>query len=378
MDHYTDYSSFDEALVAFAQQARSYGYMGGLQCSQDTARAALSGIWWDVDLFEYALAALYCQEESEKERFSILFKRFWKQKGTRLSQKSDYYNKKKIQKNRQSVAVITSVGKSDVTGEVEEGKTTSGANAKEALKTTDFSKLSIGQMTALDEIAEQLVREMSLRVKRKRKKAKAGQIDLRRSIRNSLQYGGNVINLSHTTKKKEKLRLLILLDVSGSMDKYSYFLLKFLWSLRHHFRQIEAFSFSTSLIRLTEYIADADAAIALAQVSQNVDNWSSGTKIGECLQEFNDNYAKRYLNGKTLTIVMSDGLDTGSIELLEEQVVSIKRRSKKLVWLNPLKGMKGYEPIQQGIKAVMPSLDIFASAHNFESLLQLENILADA
>jgi len=378
LDHYTDYSSFDKALVAFVHQSRKYGFMRGLQCTQDVAHAALSGIWLDRELFEYALAALFCQDASERESFSILFNRFWNQKGTRLSQKSDYYNKKMVNKKQHSIAVLTSVGQSDESGEAEEGKTTSGANAKETLKSTDFSKLNLTQTEALDEISEQLVREMSLRIKRKRKKAKSGTIDIRSSIRNSLQYGGNIMTLNHVTKKKEKLRLLILLDVSGSMDKYSYFLLKFLWQLRHHFKQIDAYSFSTSIMRITDLISDPDAAIALSKVSQSVTNWSSGTKIGECLQQFNEIYAKRYLNGRTLTIVMSDGLDTGPTEVLEEQIIEIKRRSKKLVWLNPLKGMREYEPIQRGIKTVMPSLDIFESAHNFDSLLKLENILADA
>jgi len=378
LDHYTDYKSFDASLVAFSQNVRGYGMLRGLDCSQDTVKAALAGIWLDRDLFEHALSSLYCKDESEKEFFSIIFKRFWRQKGTRLGQKSNYKNQKNIHKNTKSVAVMTGIGKSEKEGQVEQSKTTSGANAKETLKSTDFSKLTLTESKELDEISDQLVKEMSLRIKRRKKKAKHGQIDLGKSLRKSLQYGGNVIHLNHITKKKEKLRLLVFLDVSGSMDKYSYFLLKFLWSLRSHFKHIEAFSFSTSLTRITDLIDNPDAAIAMSKVSQNVNHWSSGTKIGESFQQFNDQFSKRYLNGKTLTIVMSDGLDTGEMEVLEDQVTKIKNRSKKLVWLNPLKGMQGYEPIQRGIKTVMPSIDHFSSAHNFKSLLALENILVNA
>ena len=378
MDHYSDYPSFESSLVAFTHEARDYGFARGLDCSLDTIHTALTGIWWDTDIFEHALTALYCKDESEVEVFRILFKRFWRQRGTRLSQRRDYKNQTSLHREARNTAVMTGLGSSNKSGEATSSKTTTGANAKETLKSTDFSKLTFTQSEELDEIAEQLVREMSLRIKRKRKKAKAGEINLRVSFRKNLQYGGNIIDLHHTQKKKERLRLLILLDVSGSMDKYSYFLLKFLWSLRAHFRQIEAFSFSTSLVRISELIDDPDAAIAMSKVAQNTQHWSSGTKIGECLEDFNDNYAKRYLNGKTLTIVMSDGLDTGPTEILEEQIIKIKRSSKKLVWLNPLKGMLGYQPIQRGIKTVLPSVDIFDSAHNFNSLLQLENILADA
>ncbi len=378
MDHYSDFPSFEASLVGFTHEAREYGFARGLDCSLETIHTALTGIWWDTDIFEHALTALYCKDESEVESFQILFKRFWRQRGTRLTQSRDHKNKTSLSRQAKNTAVMTGLGRSNKGGQATSSKTTSGANAKEALKSTDFSKLTYTQSEELDEIADQLVREMNLRIKRKRKKAKSGKVDLRNSFRKNLQYGGNIIDLQHNQKKKERLRLLILLDVSGSMDKYSYFLLKFLWSLRSHFRQIEAFSFSTSLVRITEYIDDPDAAIAMAQISQHVQHWSSGTKIGECLEEFNDNYAKRYLNGKTLTIVMSDGLDTGPTGVLEDQIIKIKRSSKKLVWLNPLKGMMGYQPIQRGMKTVLPSVDIFESAHNFDSLLQLENILADA
>ena len=117
---------------------------------------------------------------------------------------------------------------------------------------------------------------------------------------------------------------------------------------------------------------------ALAMVSQHAKHWSSGTKIGECLTDFNDNYAKRYLNGKTMTIVLSDGLDTGEPAILDAAMQQIKLRTKKLIWLNPLKGMRGYEPIQMGMKAALPSLNHFGSAHNFESLLTIEKLLQDA
>lgn len=269
-------------------------------------------------------------------------------------------------------------GKAKKDGEAEESKNTSGANAKAIAKKTDFSLLTNQQSELLEEIADKLVREMRLRIKRKRKKAKKGSIHLADSIRKNLQNGGTVINLAHRKPKREKFRLLVLLDVSGSMDKYSFFLLKFLWSLRHHFRQLEAFTFSTQLMRITDLLSDKDLGQALQLVSQNATHWSSGTKIGECLQDFTDNYAQRHLNGNTITIVLSDGLDTGAPEVLETAINKIRLRSKKLVWLNPLKGMQGYEPIQRGMKAALPALSHFGAAHNFDSLLDLENILIHA
>ncbi|MEL7427491.1 MAG: VWA domain-containing protein [Bacteroidota bacterium] len=378
MDHYTDYGSFSTALIGFSQHARKAGFSAGLQCSQDAVQAALLGLWLDRDLFGHALASLFCQSAEERERFRPVYDRFWRMRGTRINDKRDYKNTKKIVKAPKSIAVMAGIGKENDQDQGEDSKNSSGAHAKETIKKTDFSKLSATETALLDEISEKLVREMSLRIRRKRKKSHKGQVNLGQSIRQNLQNGGTIIDLVKSKKKREKYRLLILLDVSGSMDKYSFYLLKFLWSLRIHFKQIEAFAFSTKLMRITDYISDKDLATTLLRVSHHVTHWSSGTKIGDCLKDFNENYAKRHLNGNTVTLVLSDGLDTGEPEVLSAAIQKIKLRSKKLVWLNPLKGMEGYEPIQEGMKTALPALDHFGAAHNFASLLELENILVHA
>jgi len=325
-------------------------------------------LWPDKALFEYALTSLFCQEQEEREVFKNLYKQFWKQKGTVIKDKRTNKNKTKVQTNAVSTAVMIGTGKTGKQEEGEESKTTTGANAKETLKRTDFAYLTKFQSTLLDELSEQLVKEMSQRLKRRKQKSNKGQIDIANSIRSNIQNGGNIIKLTRKNKKKDKYRLLVLLDV-----------IKFLWALRSNFKQIEVFTFSTKLMRITDYISEKNMLGALAMVSQHAKHWSSGTtKIGECLKDFNDNYAKRYLNGKTMTIVLSDGLDTGEPEVLDAAMQQIKLRTKKLIWLNPLKGMRGYEPIQMGMKAALPSLNHFGSAHNFESLLTLEKLLQDA
>lgn len=378
MDHYTHYPSFTEAFIGFSQEARKYGLSNGIQATQDACAAALQELWLDKDLFEYALKTIFCTDQDDFEAFSLLYKRFWREKGTRISQKTDYKNQKKVQLAAKNVAVMLGLGEGESEPDGPDSKTTSGANSTDLAKKTDFSKLTAFQTGLLDEISDKLVREMSLRIKRKRKKSKQGTIHLGRSIRKNLQNGGNILRLEKTKPKKEKYRLLVLLDVSGSMDKYSFYLLKFLWSLRRHFKEFEAFVFSTTIKRISEPIAEKHLDDSLQRISRQVTHWSGGTKIGECLQTFNEEHSKRYLNGKTITIIMSDGLDTGAPEVLETAVRKIKLRSKKLIWLNPLKGMAGYEPIQRGMSTALPMVSHFSSAHNFDSLLQLENILTDA
>ncbi len=376
--HYTDYNSFTGALLGFVRESREVGFMSGMQISQDTMAASLKGLWLDKTLFEYALASLFCTSPEDREVFSSIYKRFWLERGTRIKDQSNYKNQKRNRKNLKNVAVVMGRGSSTNTALEEEAKSTSGANSTETLKNTDFAKLSLVQTDLLEDISQQLIKEMTLRLSRRQTKSKSGYIDLSKSIRRNLQFGGNVLDLIKTKQKKDKYNLLVLLDVSGSMDKYSFYLLKFLWSLKAHFKQIEAFAFSTDIQRITDYIDDKDISSAMAMVSHNVTHWSSGTEIGKCLQSFNDKYARRYLNGRTITIILSDGLDTGETEVLDKAVKKIKLKSKTIVWLNPLKGMKGYEPIQRGMKVALPTLDHFGSAHNFQSLLNLEQILLDA
>jgi uncharacterized protein with von Willebrand factor type A (vWA) domain len=378
LKHYTDYSSFTEAFVGFAQLARYEGFAIGIQCTKDSISAALQQLWLDRDIFEHALMALFCKEEDERDAFSNLFKKFWRHRGTIIKDTTVHKNKRSSNASSKSSAVMLGKGDKDNENSGEESKTTSGANTDETLKRTDFSLLSEKQSEELDEISEKLVREMSLRIRRKRKKAKKGQINIAESIRKNIQNGGTIIDLQRKDRKRDKFQLLILLDVSGSMDKYSFYLLKFLWALRSHFKQVEVFTFSTKLVRITDFISEKNMALALTQVSYNAKHWSSGTKIGQSLQTFNDQYAKKYMNGKTLTLILSDGLDTGELVLLENAIKQIKLRSKKLIWLNPLKGSKGYQPIQRGMKTALPSLNHFGSAHNFNSLLELENILSYA
>jgi uncharacterized protein with von Willebrand factor type A (vWA) domain len=186
-----------------------------------------------------------------------------------------------------------------------------------------------------------------------------------------------MIDLRMRNRKPRKHRLIVFLDVSGSMDKYSYFLLRFIWSLRTHFESVEAFIFSTTLIRITDYLDASNLHHTLQVLSLKANNWSSGTRIGECFKRFNDNYSKKVLNGSSTVIVLSDGLDTGSTEILSEELKKIHLRTKKLIWLNPLKGMDSYQPIQKGMSAALAEVDIFKSAHNLDSLLELEDYLSN-
>ena len=161
------------------------------------------------------------------------------------------------------------------------------------------------------------------------------------------------------------------------MDTYSYYLLRYVMVLKKYFKSLEFFTFSTTLTHVTPMLRQNNEEEVLKQIGKNVHSWSSGTKIGESLTEFLAVYGSKFLSQKHIVVILSDGLETGNVAVLKEAVRTIRRKCKTLVWLNPLKGMAGYQPIQKGMVNVMPHLDAFESAHNLDSLLKLEKLLMD-
>jgi uncharacterized protein with von Willebrand factor type A (vWA) domain len=258
----------------------------------------------------------------------------------------------------------------------EAGRNTSGARAVERLQRTDFTQVPLSDQQQLEQLVLRLCRQMSLRLARRHRAARRrGPVDLRRTIRRSIATGGDPIDLRYRRRKPRKPRLVALLDVSGSMDRYSFFLFRFIYALQRHFARVDTFLFSTRLVCVNDAMRARRLPATLHHLADVADAWSSGTRIGACLQAFNDTYARDILTRDTLVLVLSDGLDTGEPALLERELLRIRRRVRKLIWLNPLLGMEGYRPLTRGIRAALPLVDAFLPAHNLESLLRLENHL---
>jgi len=375
--NYRSYESISQAILGFTDYARANELNVGIREAQEALTIASTGIILDKEIFRYALKSLFCSSEENTRVFDQLFYDYWGLSKNSFSSKTIMKNQSNLPKQTQRSIVLLGKGENK-SGNEEEGKNVSGANATEKLRKTDFSKLSEMDSEYLEKLAMNLWKQMSRRLKKKLKSSPIkDMLDLRKTIRNNISSGGAMLELQFKNKKPTKNRLIILLDVSGSMDKYSFFLLQFILALRSHFRNIEAFIFSTKLIRITDFLKIRNLRHVLSLLSSHTDNWSSGTKIGDCLKTFNGTFSKRTLQGRSMTIVLSDGLDTGEPELLAKELHKIKRRTRKLIWLNPLKGTTGYQPLARGMSAALPEIDVFRSAHNLDSILELENYLTD-
>ncbi|MGB5460361.1 MAG: VWA domain-containing protein [Eudoraea sp.] len=372
-------NTFKERLIDFTMYCRERQFVLGPQETSDAFEVAKRGWVLDRKLFQYSLKAIYCKRKEHFDRFDEMFDRFW----------SRYYEEKleqrkkqvKLLKKEKETATVIFLGtefkvpKKEV--KEQEAKETVGANESIRLRRTDFSKVNVNDKEKLEELAEELFHQMSMRFKRRLENANKGSIDIRNTIRHGVSKGGIMLDLSHKRKRKEKRKVVFILDVSGSMDTYSYYLLRYVMVLKKYFKSLEFFTFSTTLTHVTPMLRQNNEQEVLKQIGKNVHSWSSGTKIGESLTEFLSEYGSKFLSQKHIVVILSDGLETGSVTVLRESVRTIRRKCKTLVWLNPLKGMDGYQPIQKGMVNVMPHLDAFESAHNLDSLLKLEKLLMD-
>jgi uncharacterized protein with von Willebrand factor type A (vWA) domain len=195
-------------------------------------------------------------------------------------------------------------------------------------------------------------------------------------IHRSIRFGGTPMQLAYRLRWPKPLRLVVILDASGSMSLYSTFFVRFIRGVLDHFRQAEAFVFHTRLIHISAALRERDTEKALERMALMAAGWAGGTRIGDSLATFNRNYAASVINGRTVVMIVSDGYDTGAPEVLGTEMARLKRRAKRIVWLNPMIGWRDYAPAAQGMAAALPHVDLFAPAHNLESLAALEPYLA--
>ena len=249
-------------------------------------------------------------------------------------------------------------------------------SAEDLLSRKDFSEFTTEDMEKAREIVARLAAMLATKLSRRKVVGKKGKtIDFRRSWRQSLVHGGEPLELIRKQQKIKKTKILLLCDVSGSMDCYAKFLIQFIYGMQQELREIEVAVFSTHLTDITGLLRRKGLAEGLNEVANVVPDWSGGTKIGESLLEFYRQFAASFSAYRTVVILISDGWDRGDVDVLRRSMEMIHRHAHRLIWLNPLLGSDGYQPICRGIRTALPYVDYFLPAHNLESLAQLTRIL---
>ncbi len=239
----------------------------------------------------------------------------------------------------------------------------------QSLREKDFELISPLEMAMFDEVFRNFRITVKEKLGRRFKPSNRGKmIDLRRSIRQSTQRGGEIMQILTRQRKPRSSKLVLLADVSGSMDIYSRFLIKFTYSLQKYLRDTETFAFGTQLMRISDILSNRSLDAAMNILSKKVQFWSGGTDIGGCFAEFNKHYGGKLRKRNRILVILSDGWDKGDQELLKKQMLLFKRGFRKIVWLNPNLKYDRYEPLCMGMSTAMPFVDHFLPCHNLKTL----------
>lgn len=330
-----------------------------------------------------------CKEEWQQ--FDELFEAYWLQAGKektswRAPHSRAKGHKSSLPKAWQNHFTSGTMGSDEAPQLETEGEREAEGSASGRLiatEKTNYAKTDLRQFSNLDEIraaealAWRLASAMRYRLSRRHKISKrARKLDLRRTIRASLAFGGEPFKLRHQARPDRPVRLVVFLDVSGSMKHYSRFFLQFVKGLVCQWLEADAYLVHTRLIRVTDAIRDKNSIKAMTKLSLMAEGFGGGTRLGESLAHFNAQYAKHQLNSRTVVMILSDGYDTGVPEKLAEELRKIRKRAPKLIWLNPLLGWKNYEPVTKAMQAAQPYITYFAAANTLESLAAIESEIA--
>ena len=247
-------------------------------------------------------------------------------------------------------------------------KTWSGSDA---LAGKDFAAFTPDELAEARAAMSRLVWQPGARRTRRWIRGRGARVDLRRAIAGSLRSGGDVVKLPRRARRMRPRPLVLLCDVSGSMERYSRLLLYFAYFVTQRHRRIETFLFSTRLTRVTRELRAAGPDEALAAVSGSVADWSGGTRIGAVIKEFHQRWGRRVLHGGPVALLVSDGWDRGDPVELGVQVARLQRSVHRLIWLNPLIGTADYAPLTRGLQAALPFVDDFLPVRTLTNLAQL-------
>ena len=375
-------------LAGFLRTLRDNGFAAGLREGQDAAALIAHGYAATPALLRSALKHLLSSRKADWQRFDGIFNAYWL--GRRVRSRvnvagspanADNPSMKGLADKAAEQAAGGPFGQvpSGDGGEAGRGEgRAEGASRVESLAETDFRKLSDpADIAEAHAVAARLALAMRTRLTRRDRARHRGQrLDLRRTIHRNVCHGGAPISLVHRRRKLKPLRLVVLLDASGSMSLYTGVFLRFVHGVLDVFREAEAFLFHTRLAHVSDAMKERDPARALDRLSVMAQGAGGGTRIGECLRTFNRWHASRVIHSRTCVMIVSDGYETGDAALLGREMAALGRRCRRIVWLNPMMGWEGWAPEARGIEAALPHVDLMVPAHSLASLAALEPYLA--
>lgn len=382
---------FAENIMYFARALRAAGLPVGPGTMLDAVRAVEASGLRRRDDFYWALHSVCVQRRDQKELFDQAFQIFWRnpellEKMMSLllpvihpdvpaDQGED--NKKTMRRVAEALAgTQRNEPKLSEEKEIEVDATLTFSD-EEKLQSKDFEEMSSEELDK----ARKAIQRMRLpipeiRTRRFAPKTDGRRVDMRRSFRATLKSGGDVVALQRRARVRRHPPLVILCDISGSMERYSRMMLHFMHAVTNDRDRVHCFVFGTRLSNISRHLRQKDVDLALEKVGEQVEDWSGGTRIGATLADFNLNWSRRVLAQGAVVLMITDGLDRDAGEGLEHEVERLRKSCRRLIWMNPLLRFDSFQPKARGIRAILPHVDEFLPVHNLQSLQDLSAALS--
>jgi len=354
-----------ERLAGFAGFLRANGFgVGGGDAVEVLNTAARVGVL-DARVLRWSLQAVLCGRGEEWRRFDELFDAWFLP--------ANRWQRPEQRESREQRGVHPGASSESHSGGEDESdlvRTRQAASERERLASADFGTLADReQLFEIEALMRRFARRLKhIRLRREARARRGRRLDLAGTIRRSVATGGTPLRLAWRSQRRVRPRLVLLIDVSRSMAPYSFFCLRFARALSAELTDIRTFIFHTHLTAVSDALHDRDPHRAQARLQVIAQGWAGGTRIGESLAQFNREHAARLVHSRTAVIIVSDGYDTGEPQALSAALGELRRRARRLVWLNPLCDQPGYAPVSAGMQAALPHLDLLAAASDLASL----------
>ena len=364
-------------LLLFGETLRRLGLDFGSGNMLDLVRATETIPIGRKPDFRYAARCLLAHRKQDLPLFDDAFQIFWRRPAHGISTR-DLRSMGEERRYRQPRVGPPASDESDAgdalgrSGEGQAGIDMSRTySSREVLRQKDFADFTPQEMAQARTLLAELSWDLGRRRSRRTEPGAGRLPDWRRTFRQSLPYGGEPLQLAYRKPREKPRPLVLLCDVSGSMERYTRMLLHFIHSLAGDLGRVEAFLFATRLTRITRCLGYRSIDQAVNEVARAVPDWAGGTRIGAAVKAYNYAWARRTLNSGAVVLIISDGWDRGEPELLSKEMARLQRSCHRLIWLNPLLGSPGYQPLTQGMQAALPYVDDFLPVHNLDSLESL-------
>jgi len=363
---------FLENLILFVNMLRRAGLPVSTEQTMDLSEALTLIDIGNREQVYYASRTLLVSRQEHLNLFDVLFNRFWRQLSSESSsspQKAPHAPRHDRKHHRPLMMSYMAEKAQQDAEEVEMGDKSGTFSDAEILQRKDFGRMTPDELNAVKQMIASMRWQVSLRQTRRFVPDNKGhQLHMRKVLATAVKHGGVPIKFEYQAKKVKQRPIVLIADISGSMEKYSRLVLQFFYCVSHSLKDVEAFVFGTRMTRITHALKIKNIDRAVEEATREVVDWSGGTRIGESLQVFNRQWSRRVLRRGAIAIIVSDGWERGDVDLLKKEMRYLQHRCHRLIWLNPLSGRETYEPIVSGMQVALAHVDDFLPIHNLQDL----------